>query len=427
MKEQQLILPVFCAVLLISVTAGFSILYALVFGLALFLLYGRRRGFSWNQLFSMTMKGVRTVGSIVLTFFLIGILTALWRAAGTIPVIICWASGLIHPSLFLLLVFLLCCGLSFLTGTSLGTAATMGVICASMGRTMGVPMWLTGGAILSGAFFGDRCSPVSTSALLTAKITDTDIYGNIRNMVRTALVPFLITCALYSAAGALAPGNGAGMDVRALFSRSFALSPLALLPAAAILVLACFRVRVRMMMLVSILLSIPICLLIQGMSVRDVLISAVRGFSPANPEVAAVIGGGGALSMLNVAGIVLLSSAYSGLMQETGLLDGIKTWVDRVSKRAGRYPAALLVAVASSMFSCNQTLAIMLTCQLFRDLYPSGEPLALDLEDSAAIVSPLIPWCIAGAVPLATVGANSLSLLAAFYLMLIPLWRLIRR
>lgn len=424
MREQMLILPAFCAVLLISVATGFSILYALGIGLALFLFYGRRKGFPWDRLISMMLKGVRTVSGIVLTFFLIGVLTALWRAAGTIPFIICWASGLIHPSVFLLLVFLLCCGLSFLTGTSLGTAATMGVICASMGRTMGVPMWLTGGAILSGAFFGDRCSPVSTSALLTAKITDTDIYGNIRNMVKTALVPFLISCALYGAVGILTPGTGAGMDVRALFSRSFTISPLALLPAAVILILSFFRVRVRTTMLVSILVSIPICLLIQRLSVRDVVFSAIRGFVPEDPEVDAVMGGGGALSMLNVGGIVLLSSAYSGLMQETGLLDGMKAWVSRTAKRAGRYTVAFMVAVASSMFSCNQTLAIMLTCQLCRDLYPAGEPLALDLEDSAAIVSPMIPWCIAGAVPLATVGATSSALLAAFYPMLVPFWRL---
>ena len=116
----------------------------------------------------MALGGVKTVSGILLTFLVIGVLTAFWRASGTIPVIVCYASGLIRPSVFLLMSFLLNCGISFLTGTSFGTAATMGVICASMGSAMHISPVLTGGAVLSGAFFGDRCSPLSTSALLVA-------------------------------------------------------------------------------------------------------------------------------------------------------------------------------------------------------------------------------------------------------------------
>ena len=189
-------LGLFCAALLICIVLDLSILYALAFGLLVFLLYGRRKGFSWCELFRMAFEGIRTVRNILITFFLIGIMTALWRAAGTIPVIVCYASGLIRPSVFLLMAFLLNCLVSVLTGTSFGTAATMGVICAAIGTSMGVSPLLTGGAVLSGAFFGDRCSPVSTSALLVAAVTKTDIYDNIRRMVKTAFVPFLLALSL---------------------------------------------------------------------------------------------------------------------------------------------------------------------------------------------------------------------------------------
>ena len=100
-------LGLFCAALLICIVLDLSILYALAFGLLVFLLYGRRKGFSRLELFRMAFEGIKTVRNILITFFLIGIMTALWRAAGTIPVIVCYASGLIRPSVFLLMAFLL--------------------------------------------------------------------------------------------------------------------------------------------------------------------------------------------------------------------------------------------------------------------------------------------------------------------------------
>ena len=172
----------FCALLLACVALELSILYALAGGLVLFLLYGKWKGYAWRELAQMSLSGIKTVKNILITFLLIGMLTALWRDAGTIPVIVCYATQLIRPSLFLVMVFLLNCGVSLLTGTSFGTAATMGM-----------DLLLVGGAMLSGVYFGDRCSPVSTSALLVSELTKTNIFRNIKNMIRSALVPFLIT------------------------------------------------------------------------------------------------------------------------------------------------------------------------------------------------------------------------------------------
>ena len=149
----------------------------------------------------------------------------------------------------------------------------------------------------------------------------------------------------------------------------------------------------------------------------------LQGFTPADPEAAALVSGGGILSMLQVSAIVCISSSYSGLFQETGLLDGCKRVVSRMSNRIGRYPATLVTAIPAGMVACNQTLAILLTDQLCRAEYTDSKAFALDLEDTAVITSPLIPWCIAGAVPLTMVGAPLSALLLACYLWLIPIWR----
>lgn len=421
---EWLVLGLFCGGLILCLGLDVSILYALVAGLLLFLLYGRRKGFPWGELLKMALDGVKTVKNILITFLLIGVLTAMWRAAGTIPVIVCYAARLIRPGVFLLMAFLLNAGVSVLTGTSFGTAATMGVITATMGGVFGVPVVLTGGAVLSGVFFGDRCSPVSTSALLVAELTGTGIFHNIKRMVRTAFVPFLASCAVYGLLGLLAPHGGGTLDLAALFSRAFRLSPWAVVPAAVILVLSLLRVNVKLAMTASILSAVPVCLLLQGRAPTELLSIALSGFVAGDGEVAAMLNGGGVTSMLRVAAIVCLSSSYSVLFRRTGLLDKVKAAIARLAGRTSPFFAMLCTSALAGMIACNQSLTILLVHQLCQALRPDPSDLALDLEDTAVVVAPLVPWSIACAMPLSAVGAPAVSVLLACYLYLLPTWRL---
>lgn len=425
MRLELRVLSLFCGGLLACILFDLSILYALGAGLALFLLYGKRKGFSWKELAGMALSGVKTVKNILITFVLIGVLTALWRDAGTIPVIVCYAIRLIRPSIFLLMAFLLNCLISFLTGTAFGTAATMGVICSTMAATMGVDPVLLGGAVLAGAYFGDRCSPVSTSALLVSELTGTNIFRNIRNMVCTAAVPFGVSCVLYLAAGLLSGNGGEVPELSGMFAREFVLSWVALLPAIAILLLSLFRVKVKIAMAVSILVALPISLLVQQTPVSELPRLLVMGFQAADGEVAAMVNGGGIISMVRVSAIVCLSSSYSGIFKNTGLLDGAKKAIGSLAGRVGPYAATLCTATLANMIACNQTLGIMLTHQLCRDIQDEPERTALDLEDSAVVIAPLVPWSIASAVSLSAAGAPTAGILAACYLYLLPLWRLL--
>ena len=424
---EWLVLGLFCGGLIACLLLDVSILYALAAGLLLFLLYGRRRGFSWGELLKMALEGVKAVKNILITFLLIGVLTAMWRSAGTISVIVCYAAKLIRPSVFLLMTFLLNAGVSVLTGTSFGTAATMGVICATMGSVMGVNAVLTGGAVLSGVFFGDRCSPVSTSALLVATLTETSIFDNIRRMVRTALAPFLASCAVYALIGLLTPHGEGTIDLAALFSREFSLSLWAAVPAAVILILSLLRVNVKLAMSASILSAVPVCLWLQGRGLPELLQTALTGFVAADADVAPMLNGGGVTSMLRVAAIVCLSSSYSVLFRKTGLLDRVKRAIDLLSRRTSPFFAMLCTSALAGMVACNQSLTILLTHQLCRELREDPSDTAVDLEDTAVVVAPLVPWSIAGAVPLSAVGAPSISVLLACYLYLLPIWRLIKK
>ncbi len=416
------VLSVFAVSLVLCISFDISILAALVLGFFLFFGYGLYKKHSPREMAAMAFSGVKTVKNILITFILIGIITAVWRVCGTIPYIVYHATKVCSPGIMVLITFLLCCLISSLTGTAFGTAATMGVICVTMSTSMGIPLLYSGGAVLAGSFFGDRCSPMSTSALLVSTVTGTDLYRNIANMVRTSVVPFLLTCVIYTVLGMGTGGDFDTTEIQSLFAENFVLHPAALIPAGVIILLSCFRVNVKLTMSVSILCALAVAFFVQKVSVPELISIALRGYAPETPEVAALLSGGGIQSMVKVFCIVCLSSSYSGMFNGTGLLEGFRGSLNRLSKKILPFGSILLTSVITVMVSCNQTLAIMLTQQLCMDAEPDPETMASHLENTTVVIAPLIPWSIAGAVPLATVGAPTACILTACYLYLLPVW-----
>ncbi len=419
------IILLFAVGLFACVTTNISILYALVFGYVLFFIYAYRSGLSFHTILKLSFMGIKTVKNILITFGLIGVLTALWRAAGTIPALVCYASHIISPQAFIMLAFLLNCLVSFLTGTAFGTAATMGAICMVIANALHVNPMITGGAILSGVYFGDRCSPVSTSALLVATLTKTDIYENIKNMIKTAMIPMLLSCVMYFGLGFLMPVSEAGsIDIYGMFTSEFRIGIIPIIPALFILVLSLAKVKVKNSMLVSIIASIFICLFYQKCTALEILKFSILGFKTSNVEIMHIINGGGVVSMLKVCAIVCISSCYFGIFENTDLLSPLKKLIGITEKKFSSYTVTLLISMIANAFACNQTLGIMLTEQLCKHIEKDRKKLAIYLENSAVVIAPLVPWSIAGSVSLSSAGAPHGAMITAFFLMLLPLYSL---
>ena len=416
-----ILMGVFAAALVVCILAGKSILFALGFGLIIFSLHASAQGHSPRQISDMWKTGVRTIKPILITLLLIGIITAYWRAAGVIPAIIFYTSNFFTPEIVLLMSFWLCSLISVLTGTAFGTGATMGIICAAIAESLGVPIWLTGGAILSGCYFGDRCSPMSTSALLVATLTRTDIFKNIVGMIRTSLIPLILASAFYYVAGIVFVSGRVEIDAKEIFARNFDLSPIVLIPAVLIVVLSLLRLRVRLMIAASILACAVIAVELQGISLGELAEIALLGYYPSDAELATILSGGGAVSMANVLAILCISSCYAGIFQATGFMNRLQDLMISLGKKVSPFFSVVVAAIITSMISCNQTLAIMLTHQLCNKVEPRAEVFAIQIENSAVVVSPLIPWSIAGAIILTPIAAPTISILAACYLWLIPI------
>jgi len=298
----------------------------------------------------------------------------------------------------------------------------------TLGNAMGLNPLLVGGAVMSGVFVGDRGSPMSTGALLISELTGTDLYSNVKGMMKTAVVPFAGTVALYALLGTRQSAAIVSSNMLQLFKSSYNLHPLTALPAIIIVVLCLLRVRVRIAMIVSILVGIVISVVVQGEAFLPVMQSLILGHRPSNPELVIMLGGGGVLSMLRVLSILSLSATYSGIFSETGLLKGVTTLVGRLSKTLTPYTAMVITSLFVNMVTCNQTLAIILTHFLFKDaVQDRNNRLPIDLSNTVLIMAPLVPWSVASAGPLTAAGASPQCLPFAFFLHLLPLWNWFRQ
>lgn len=417
------------AILLFSLSLIFclllklSVVYALIIGYMIFVIYGLIKGHNLIVLIKKSFEGVLTVKNILLVFILIGMITALWRASGTIAYIVYMGSKLISPSILILLTFLLCSILSVLIGTSLGTAATMGVICASIGKAMGVNPYYIGGAVLSGIYFGDRCSPMSTSALLISELTKTNLYTNIKLMIKTSIIPFIVTCLFYLFLGFKSKVSNISVDVTEIFKQNYNLNIIVIIPAILIIILSILKINVKKTMLVSIVISFIIAMFIQRDSIVALINYCIFGYPHSNERLNLMMKGGGILSMVNVSLIVGISSSYSGIFKETKMLVSLKKHLKDFSKKTSSYFVIFLSSIISGAIACNQSLGTILTNELCGELVEK-QKMAIILENTVILLVGLIPWNIAMGVPIKTIGVGFMSGLFAFYLYFLPLWNL---
>jgi len=401
----------------------FSVVYALVIGYIIFIIYGLIKRHNLIILIKKSFEGVLTVKNILLVFILIGMITALWRASGTIAFIVYMGSKLISPSILIFLTFLFCAVLSVLIGTSLGTAATMGVICISIGKAMGINPYYVGGAVLSGIYFGDRCSPMSTSALLIAELTKTNLYTNIKLMIKTSIIPFIVTCLFYLFLGFKSKVSNISVDVTEIFKQNYNLNIIVIIPAILIIILSILKINVKKTMLVSIVISFIIAMFIQRDSIVALINYCIFGYHHPNERLNLMMKGGGILSMVNVSLIVGISSSYSGIFKETKMLVSLKKHLKDFSKKTSSYFVIFLSSIISGAIACNQSLGTILTNELCGELVEK-QKMAIILENTVILLVGLIPWNIAMDVPLKILDVGIMSGLFAFYLYFLPLWNL---
>ena len=333
--------------------------------------------------------------------------------------------SLITPNTFLLVAFLLPALFSMAFGSSFGVAGTAGVILMTIARSGGANLLAAGGAIMSGIYVGERLSPASSAAAVAAAVSGVDDRAFRSRMWRDSLIPFSITLLLYGILSPVYPIHQVDGRILQALSTGFDLSWPVVLPAVALLALPWMKVSAVGAILASCVLSVLCALLIQHMDPGQLLWACVAGYEAAEPELREILSGGGLCSMLDVAVIVVLSCAYSGLFSGTGFLDPVTEKMRVLMDRIGLFATHVLLAFGTCMLFCNQTVGTVLSAQLTREEYrrrglPSME-MAANIGNTVINLAGLVPWAIACSVPLTTMGVGLWALPFAFYLYLVPL------
>ncbi|HEY9761719.1 MAG TPA: Na+/H+ antiporter NhaC family protein, partial [Trichocoleus sp.] len=291
---------------------------------------------------------------------------------------------------------------------------------------------LAAGAIIAGAYVGDRCSPMSSSAHLVATLTRTPLYRNLQAMALTSLGPLVASLSIYLVFSWCNPLKETSNPIQPLLQEAFNLHPVTLLPAIAILLLVILQVPVKRNMLVSLGLALMLGLGLQGYGLVEVAQILVLGFKIESPAaLASLLKGGGLLPMAKVCLVIVVSTALAGLLTETQTFNWLEQWLKRLPPGRPLFLGTVVVSILTAAYGCTQTIAILLTQQLLEPHYVRAhlgpEQAALDLENTAVVLSPLVPWNIAGLVPATILITDAGFVPYAVYLYLVPLFSLISR
>lgn len=375
----------------------------------------------------MAFTGGKKAFIVLKIFILIGAITGIWMASGTVPGIVYYGIKYMNPHYYILYAFMISSLVSFLLGTSLGTVSTVGVALIVMAKSGNINVNIAAGAIMAGAYFGDRCSPMSSSANLVANLTGTNLYANIKNMLRTSIIPFCLALILYYIFSLRHPLIFAGNNLDQGIIGIFRINWVVLLPALLILLLAVFRIDVKLSMFLSIIAAALISFIIQQQSLINIMRDIIWGFNlDNNSPLQSIVQGGGILSMWKPSFVVFISCSLAGIFEGTDLLKSIEDKLLKATTRSSLFIYTLLVSIATAALGSNQSISIVLTNQLMKKGYESKKissyELAVDIENTGVVLAALIPWNIAALVPTVTLKVNSAGFVPyAFYLYLLPM------
>lgn len=354
-------------------------------------------------------------------FILIGMVIASFMQAGTVATLIYYGLDLVSPALFLPMGLLLCALMSLATGTSWGTAGTLGVVLIGIGDAMGIPLPLVAGMVVSGATFGDKLSPISDTTNLAAMSAETSLFRHIHGMLFTTLPTFLLMLVIVTVLGAAyADGTVPAPEIAALregLAGAYSLNGLVtLLPVLLLVVLSMRRVAAELAMSASVLLAAAVAVSYQGAPLASVL-NALWQNTPGNTGVASLddlLGRGGISSMAWTLMLALMAVALGGILHQAGFLSRLLAGLlARVRRVASLVASTIVAGFLGNMALGEAYISIILNCQLFRQQYQAtgldNAVLSRSVEEGATLTTGLIPWTTAGAFYAATLGVPVLA------------------
>ncbi|MFO7761378.1 MAG: Na+/H+ antiporter NhaC [Desulfobia sp.] len=377
-------------------------------------------GYKWRQmetgLFHVVHIGLPSV-AILIT---VGMIIGTWILSGTVPLLIYYGLKMITPQYFPLAAMLITSVVSLAIGTSWGTVGTVGLALVGIGDGLGIPVGLTGGAIVSGAFFGDKMSPLSDTTNLAPAVTSTQLFSHIRNMMATAVPAMLTAGAVYWGMGLEYAGQTLHTErvtvILGGLEQSFVFHPLILIPALLVILLAVKRFPALPTLFAGMLAGALTAMIAQDASVHQIFTVMQNGYESATGIMAVdkLLSKGGIQSMMWTISLVLIALAFGGILEKTRCLEVVLNSV--IGRVRGRFSLVALStggAAGTNLITGDPYLAIALPGRMFSPVFRGQGLSTLNLsraiEEGGTLLNPLVPWSAGGAFTAAALDIPTLT------------------
>jgi NhaC family Na+:H+ antiporter len=404
----------------------------IILGAVVAALVGLGLGYDWKSLQDGMVKGISIAMPAILILLAIGILIGAWISAGVVPLLIVYGLRILSPEIFLVAACLISAIVSIATGSSWTTASTVGVALIGVGKGLDVSEAMTAGAIVSGAYFGDKLSPLSDTTNLAAGVAEVPLFTHIRHMLWTTVPSMVIALVIYAVLG-MGANEEVNVEKVALLISSieeqFTLTPVLLLAPASIILCLAFKMPALPAVLIGAATGGALGMTVQGLSPSEIYLAMQEGYASESgvAQLDELLSGGGLESMFWTIGIVLCALAFGGLMECTGLLATIGKAIMRFAISTGRLVVATLASsLGMNLLASDQYLSIVIPGRMYKGAFDDAglDPRNLSrcLEDAGTITSPLIPWNTCGATMLGALKVDPLHFAPyAFFNLICPL------
>lgn len=413
------IFPIFATVSLLMlqlfVYEDFTPHIPIALGLAVTCLVGYFNGFKWDDIEGGIFRVISVALPSVSILLIVGMTVGIWIASGTVPSMIYYGLNIINPTYFLATSMLLCAFVSVSLGTSWGTTGTVGLALMGIGAGFGIPPYWIAGSVVSGAFFGDKVSPLSDTTNLAPAVAGVGLFDHIKNLLPTTIPAMLIALTIYVIAGfVLVSEESFSLDKLSLMTSTLEqktnVSILTLLPILLVITLAIKKFPAIPALFAGVVLG-SIIAMIQGVSFHNILSYAYDGYKidTGLAELDSLLNRGGITSMNWVITLVLFALGLGGALERTKCLEVIMEKVlQRIKSFAGLQIFATTSSILTNGISGDVYLSIALPGRMlapaYRGMGYSTKNLSRAIEEGGTLISPLIPWNVGGAFVMSVLG-----------------------
>lgn len=400
----------------------------------------------WKHFEKAITNNISGIGTALIILLIIGALSGAWMVSGVVPTLIYYGIQIIHPSFFLVSTCLICCIVSVMTGSSWTTIATIGIALMGIGEAQGFdPGWIAG-AIISGAYFGDKVSPLSDTTVLAASVTGSPIFSHIRYLLFTTIPSLIITLIIFTVAGLSheASSTGSIAEFTQALDGKFHISGWLMLVPIATGVMIAKKVPSLITLFLSTALAAVFAVFFQPELLAEIAgdagshtMTMVKGamsilfgstsLDTGNAQINELIATRGMSGMLNTVWLIICAMCFGGAMTAGGMLESITQVFTRLAKSCVSMVSS---TVASGLFlnitTADQYISIILTGNMFRDIYEEngyeGRLLGRTIEDAVTVTSPLIPWNTCGMTQATILNVSTFTYLPyCFFNLISPL------